>query len=139
MMFQASSAAWQNLLHATDAESEKFEIEIFSSTNSSAKLSVPFAMAPTKTQILSSLFSFSMYSLTLTTGASKDSVILRQFGGRWSVIGFLITFNSFSWELVERMERRWRSWTIRPAKRLNVRGMRTVGETSMSTPLAVAM
>lgn len=55
------------------------------------------------------------------------------------MIGFLMTLSSFSCEVVERMLRLWRSWTMRPAKRLKVRGIRTVGETSMRTPLAVWM
>lgn len=112
---------------------------IASSLNSSAKSSRPLAMAPTKTQMLSLGPRELIYSLTRTTGASKLKVTLRQLGGRWSVIGFLITFSSFSWELVERMESRCRSCTIRPANRLKVRGMRTVGLTSMRTPLAVWM
>ena len=54
-------------------------------------------------------------------------------------MGFLMTLSSFSCEVVERMDSLCSNWTIRPAKRLKVRGMRTVGETSMSTPLAVWM
>jgi hypothetical protein len=64
---------------------------------------------------------------------------LRQLGGKWSVIGFWITRSSFSLELVERIDRRCKSCTIRPANRLKVRGMRTEGETSIKTPLAVWM
>lgn len=54
-------------------------------------------------------------------------------------MGFGMTRSSFSEDVVLRMERRWRSWTIRPAKRLKVRGMRTVGETSIRTLEAVWM
>lgn len=106
MMFHTSSAAWQNLLQATLAERLKLLIEIFSSTYSSAKLSVPFAMAPTNTQILSLSPNFSTYSRTRTSGASKLNVILRQFGGKWSEIGFAMTLRSFSCELTERIESR---------------------------------
>ena len=81
-MSHASSAAWQNLLHATLADRLKLLIDIFSSTNSSANVSEPLAIAPTNTQMLSSDPKLSTYSLTLTTGASKLSVTLRQFGGR---------------------------------------------------------
>ena len=55
------------------------------------------------------------------------------------MIGFLMTLRSFSCDVVERMLRLCSSWTMRPAKRLKVRGMRTVGETSMRTPFAVWM
>jgi len=75
-----------------------------SSLKASAKSSLPFAMAPTKTQTLSFGPRVSMKSLTLTTSASKLRVTLRQFGGRWSVIGFLITFSSFSCELTDLMD-----------------------------------
>lgn len=54
-------------------------------------------------------------------------------------MGFLMTLRSFSCEVVDRMESLWRSCTMRPAKRLKVRGIRTVGETSMRTPFAVWM
>ena len=54
-------------------------------------------------------------------------------------MGFLMTLSSFSCELVERMESRCKSCTMRPAKRLKVRGIRTVGLTSMRTPFAVWM
>lgn len=54
-------------------------------------------------------------------------------------MGFLMTLRSFSCELVDRIDSVCRSWTMRPAKRLKVRGMRTVGLTSMRTPLAVWM
>lgn len=138
-MSHTSSAAWQNLLHATLAEREKLLMEIFSSTIESAKLSVPLAIAPTKTQMLSFGPNVSTNSRTRTSGASKLRVTFRQFGGRWSVMGFWITRSSFSLEFVDRIDRRWRSWTIRPANRLKVRGMRTEGDTSMSTPLAVWM
>ena len=57
---QLSSAAWQNLLHATLADRLKLLMEIFSSTISSAKVSAPRAMAPTNTQQLSSDDSVSM-------------------------------------------------------------------------------
>ena len=52
-MFQSSSAAWQNLLHATLALRLKLLMLIVSSLYKSAKSSFPFAIAPTKTQILS--------------------------------------------------------------------------------------
>lgn len=54
-------------------------------------------------------------------------------------MGLLMTRRSFSCELVDLIDSRWSSWTIKPAKRLKVRGMRTEGETSISTPLAVDM
>jgi hypothetical protein len=88
IMSQTSSAAWQNLLQATLAEREKLLMEIFSSTRASAKLSSPLAIAPTKTQMLSLESTDSTYSRTLTSGASKLKVTLRQLGGKWSVMGF---------------------------------------------------
>lgn len=57
---QLSSAAWQNLLHATLADRLKLLMDIFSSTISSAKVSAPLAMAPTNTQQLSCGFNVSM-------------------------------------------------------------------------------
>ena len=54
-------------------------------------------------------------------------------------MGFLMIRRSFSCDVVERMDMRWRSWTMRPANRLKVLGMRTVGLTSMSWFLAVEM
>lgn len=50
-----------------------------------------------------------------------------------------MTLSSFSCELTDRMDSRCSSWTMRPAKRLNVLGIRTDGLTSISTPLAVWM
>lgn len=54
-------------------------------------------------------------------------------------MGLLMTRRSFSWELVDLIDKRCSSWTMRPANRLKVRGMRTEGETSIRTPLAVDM
>jgi hypothetical protein len=45
-------------------------------------------------------------------GASPDKTILRQPGGRWSVMGFLMTLSSFSDDDRERMESLCKSWTI---------------------------
>ena len=53
--------------------------------------------------------------------------------------GFLTTRKSFSGPLAPRMASLCKSCTIRPLKRLKVRGMRTCGLTSIRTPFAVWM
>ena len=131
---QQSSAAWQNFPQATLALKLNLLTPIFSSTQLSAKSSRPLAIAPTTTQTLSSGPRVLMYSRALITCASQLNVTFRQFGGRYCVTGCLMTFSSFSVEFVDRIDNLWSNWTMRPANRLNVRGMRTVGLTSISTP-----
>ena len=53
--------------------------------------------------------------------------------------GFFTTLSNFSGELVARIDNLCSSCTMTPAKRLNVRGIRRVGLTSMRTPLDVWM
>jgi hypothetical protein len=50
-----------------------------------------------------------------------------------------MTLSSFSCEFTDRIDSRCKSWTIKPAKRLNVLGIRTLGLTSIRTPFAVWM
>ena len=64
---------------------------------------------------------------------------LLQSGGKCFVIGPGMTLRSFSGEAALRIDNRWRSCTIKPEKRLNVRGRRTVGDTDISWFLVVWM
>ena len=101
---QQSSAAWQNFPQATLALKLNLLTPIFSSTQLSAKSSLPLAIAPTTTQTLSSGPRVLMYSRALTTCASQLNVTFRQFGGRYCVTGCLITLSSFSGEVVDRID-----------------------------------
>mmetsp|Transcript_24221 Transcript_24221/g.38799 ORF Transcript_24221/g.38799 Transcript_24221/m.38799 type:complete len:211 (-) Transcript_24221:8-640(-) len=64
---------------------------------------------------------------------------LRQPGGRYFSIGFDTTFISVSLAFAARIFCRCRSSTIKPANRLNVRGIRSEGWISIRTLLAVCM
>lgn len=59
--------------------------------------------------------------------------ILRQLAGKYWVTGFFTTLSSFVLVFVALMLYLCSSCTMRPQKRLNVRGMRMWGDTSIST------
>ncbi len=101
-----------NLLQATAAEREYSEREILSSTMSSTQSSDPWAMAPMKKTIGPSFGRVGRYCESLTVEASPERVILRAFGGRWSVRGFLMTLMSLSGPFTARMESLCKSWTV---------------------------
>lgn len=77
--------------------------------------------------------SFTNWLRSWIAGALNDKPTLRIFVGTYWEIGPLKIFKSFSEPFEARMENFWRSWTIRPQKRLNVRGMRVCGLTLNQT------
>lgn len=105
--------------------------------------------------------SFGTSSLHVVNLPVNDITYFLQPTGRWSVIGFLMTFISFVFVSVARTLILWRSWTaidwsnvqigwgilnnfianvpINPPNRFNVRGIRVWGLISINTFLAVWM
>ena len=101
-------------------------------------IDIPFAIAPITTQMGSSVSGTISEGLE-TLSAVYDINNFLQPIGRWSVIGFLITFSNFIDESEALTENLWSNCTNSPAKRLNVLGIRVWGLTSISTLLAVWM
>ena len=83
----------------------------------------PWPMAPTVNTALALSGSASTYSrMFLTSGALKENPTRRAPAGKYFVTGPFTTLKSFSGPLLARMESFCSSCTMRPQKRLNVRG-----------------
>eukprot|EP01139_Manchomonas_bermudensis_P009967 Amastigsp_a339768_1633.p2 type:complete len:136 gc:universal Amastigsp_a339768_1633:593-186(-) len=95
-------------------------------------------MPPTTNTTGCSSGSAATYSGSFVSLPCTESEIFRQPMGRCAVIGFLMTLRSVG-PCAARMLILCRRWVMSPEKRLNVRGSRVCGLTSMRTFLAVWM
>lgn len=145
MIFHTSSNALHILEHTVAAARGYSLIEIRRST--SGNVSSPCEMAPTKmtTELCKEPFWSRMSCLRMSDillappGASPLMPSFKQRVGKWSVIGFLMMESNLSVELTALIESLCKSCTIRPEKRLKVRGIRVCGFISISTFFWVRM